>query len=554
MNEKKEAGKKKLEWWIFRCAVIVFTCVFLYSFLTGSPALQQAAGVLLYFAVVLAGSRWGGGTGALTGMVCGVIQALRGQDLALLGLSCVIGAFAGLFNRLGKAGTMAGSLAAAAGISALSGGGLYDKFVGEFLFALAVFAILPKELTRRAAKEKTAEDAGNISGGDSVSAKRLLRLSESFEKLAQALGHAQGDIREGQAADCMAACTVSEVPAEGMEWRNRYYESQEAIGAQLHEMGEMIAQVAGEISGVKDVTGRLEQPVRRLFAKQKLNLSHMQVLEYENGRQEAYLTLSSKKGKYLTAKEISELMAKGTRRRWHPSADGRSVVAGEPVMVKLEEETNYRMLSGVARKVKADEAISGDTFSFSALPMGKMMLCLSDGMGSGESAFAESEMVTDLAEQLLEAGFSIPTTVKIINSVLLMCREEQHPTTLDLCVADLYTGQCEILKQGACPTFIRRGNQVEVIDTPMLPAGMLSGIDLETTAFQLEDGDMVVMATDGVLDGMEGEDKEESFRGLLASCSAQNPKELAEQLLSSALRDRDARDDMTVLTAGIWKK
>ena len=85
-------------------------------------------------------------------------------------------------------------------------------------------------------------------------------------------------------------------------------------------------------------------------------------------------------------------------------------------------------------------------------------------------------------------------------------------------------------------------------------AGMLSGIDLETTAFQLEDGDMVVMATDGVLDGMEGEDKEESFRGLLASCSAQNPKELAEQLLSSALRDRDARDDMTVLTAGIWKK
>ncbi len=550
MNEKKAAGKKKLEWWIFRCAVIVFTCVFLYSFLTGSPALRQAAGVLLYFAAVLAGSQRGGGAGALAGTVCGVAQALKSKEPALLGISCVAGAAAGLFRKLGKGGTMAGSLAATVGVCALTGGALYDAFVGELLFALAVFAVLPDSLTREKQGDRP-EETGERAAGENVSARRLLRLSESFEKLSQALRRGRDDGR--READSLAACTVP-AAADELEWRSRYYESQEAIGAQFHEMGEMIAQVAGEISGVKDVTGQLEQPLRRLLGKQKLKVSHIQVLEYENGRQEAYLTLSSRKGKYLTVRDISEWMGRGTRRRWRPSADGRSVVAGEPVTVKLEEETSYRMLSGVARRVKAEEAISGDTFSAASLPMGRMLLCLSDGMGSGESAFAESGMATDLAEQLLEAGFSIPTTVKMINSVLVMCREEQHPTTLDLCVADLYTGQCEMLKQGACPTFVRRKEKVEVIDTPMLPAGVLNGISPETTAFRLEDGDMVVMVTDGVLEGMEGEDKEGAFCGLLASAASRNPKELAEQLLEAALGDGEARDDMTVLAAGIWKK
>lgn len=545
--DEKLADRIKLEWWIFRCAAIVFTGIFLCSFLMGSPALTQAAGVLLYFAVAVAGSRYGIGAGAAAGMICGVIQTLRTKDIALLGISCVTGICAGLFGCLGKLGSAAGCLAAAAGISALTKHTVIQAYIGELLFALAVFAVLPGGLVRRNRRKEAADTPCAALAGDQVSARRLMLLADAFEKLAHTFGCScrQKD---------QTACTVLEQEPENMEWKNRFYESQQAIGAQFHEMGTMIAGVAGEVAGVRDITAALEAGLKKQFQRQKLSLSHLQVLEYENGRQEAYLTISSKKGRYLTAKEISELASRVTGRRWCPSPDGRSVVAGEPVTIKLEEEAGFRILTAVARQTKEGEAISGDTFSTALLPMGKMLLCLSDGMGSGENAFAESEMATDLTEQLLEAGFSVPASARIVNAAMVLCREEQHPTTLDVCVVDRHTARCELLKQGACPTFIKRRSQVEVIDAPMLPAGVLGGMTPDSSFCQLQVGDLIIMVTDGVLEGMDGEDKEEAFKDFLRACPAQNPKELSSEALSAALAGSGAKDDMTVLVAAVWRK
>lgn len=545
--DEKLADRNKLEWWIFRCAAVVFTGIFLCSFLMGSPALTQAAGVLLYFAVAVIGSRYGIGAGAAAGMVCGVIQTLRTKDIVLLGISCVTGICAGLFGCLGKLGSAAGCLAAAAGISALTKNTVIQAYIGELLFALAVFAVLPGGLVKRRPRKETEDMPCAPLAGDQVSARRLMLLSEAFEKLAHTFGCScrQKD---------QTACTVLEQEPTNMEWRNRYYESQQAIGAQFHEMGAMIAGVAGEMAGVRDLTAISEEKLRKQFQRQKLSLSHLQVLEYENGRQEVYLTLFSKKGRYLTAKEISELVSRGTGRRFSPSPDGRSVVAGEPVTIKLEEEAGFRILTAVARQTKEGEVISGDTFSTALLPMGKMLLCLSDGMGSGENAFAESEMATDLTEQLLEAGFSVPTSARIVNAAMVLCREEQHPTTLDVCVVDRHTARCELLKQGACPTFIKRRSQVEVIDAPMLPAGVLGGMTPDSSFWQLQVGDLMIMVTDGVLEGMDGEDKEEAFKDFLRACPVQNPKELSAEVLSAALSGSGAKDDMTVLVAAVWRK
>lgn len=545
--DEKLADRNKMEWWIFRCAAVVFTGIFLCSFLMGSPAVTQAAGVLLYFAVAVAGSRYGIGAGAAAGMVCGVIQTLRTKDITLLGISCVTGICAGLFGCLGKLGSAAGCLAAAAGISALTENTVIQAYIGELLFALAIFAVLPGGLARRRRQKETEDMPCATLAGGQVSARRLMLLSEAFEKLAHTFGCS---CRQKE----QTACTVLEQEPEHMEWKNRYYESQQAIGAQFHEMGAMIAEVAGEVAGVRDITALSEDRLRKQFRRQKLSLSHLQILEYENGRQEAYLTLSSKKGRYLTAKEISELMSRGTGRRFCPSLDGRSVVAGEPVTVKLEEEEAFRILTAVARQTKEGEVISGDTFSTALLPMGKMLLCLSDGMGSGENAFAESEMATDLMEQLLEAGFSVPTSARIVNAAMVLCREEQHPTTLDVCVVDRHTARCELLKQGACPTFVKRRSQVEVIDAPMLPAGILGGMTPDSSFRQLQAGDLVIMVTDGVLEGMDGEDKEEAFKDFLRACPAQNPKELSAEVLSAALSGSEAKDDMTVLVAAVWRK
>ncbi|MBP3701957.1 MAG: SpoIIE family protein phosphatase, partial [Lachnospiraceae bacterium] len=135
-------------------------------------------------------------------------------------------------------------------------------------------------------------------------------------------------------------------------------------------------------------------------------------------------------------------------------------------------------------------------------------------------------------------------------------QDEQMPTTLDLAMVDLYTGQARFYKQGAVGTFIRRGHQVLQIDPGSLPMGVDCEAAPACARIQLEDGDMVVMVTDGVLDAIEGDDKEASFCEYLSSTTKNNARELAEDLLQMAKASQagGTRDDMTVLTAGIWKK
>ena len=175
---------------------------------------------------------------------------------------------------------------------------------------------------------------------------------------------------------------------------------------------------------------------------------------------------------------------------------------------------------------------------------------------SGEDIPApERTAVEDKLEQFLEAGFSKETAVRMINSALIVRSDAQVFSTIDISSLDLYTGICEFLKVGASTTFIRRENWVETISSTSLPAGVFHKLEPDCTSRKLYDGDMVIMVTDGVLDALPGEDKEQAMCQFLESLDFMPPQEMAERILEFALSFvPGARDDMTVLTAGIWKK
>jgi stage II sporulation protein E len=182
-------------------------------------------------------------------------------------------------------------------------------------------------------------------------------------------------------------------------------------------------------------------------------------------------------------------------------------------------------------------------------------MSLSDGMGSGETASKESQRVIELTEQLLETGFSVRATLKLVNTVLLLSGAEQHPATLDLCCIDLNTGVLEAIKLGAAATFIKNEDGVELLEACDVPIGILNPIEPVLLSRKLWDDNRVIMVSDGVLDGLPGDDKEEVLREFLDTQPLCPPKELAGRVLEFACSfGEEIRDDMTVLTAGIWKK
>ena len=72
---------------------------------------------------------------------------------------------------------------------------------------------------------------------------------------------------------------------------------------------------------------------------------------------------------------------------------------------------------------------------------------------------------------------------------------------------------------------------------------------------KLWDNDRVIMVSDGVLEALPGEEKEETFRKYLEELEPGNPQDMADEILSFAMSfSEQPADDMTVLVGGIFEK
>ena len=144
----------------------------------------------------------------------------------------------------------------------------------------------------------------------------------------------------------------------------------------------------------------------------------------------------------------------------------------------------------------------------------------------------------------------------MINSALVLQRSDGLFSTGDLCSLDLYTGVCSFLKAGAATTFIRRDQWVETISSTSLAAGLVQQLDFDTSVKKLYDGDYLVMVTDGVLDALPLKQEEETMKEILLNIHSTSPREFGRAVLERVLSycEYRAKDDMTVLVAGVWKK
>ena len=335
---------------------------------------------------------------------------------------------------------------------------------------------------------------------------------------------------------------------------NRLLESREAVADQFWEMSRLLDEMVDEVLH----TGEMKEPVNRKicrrFSRRGVEVSRIFFLQRTRRCGEIYITMRARRGRYVSARELGELLSGIVRRRFVPEGDSRMMIGTREGTVRFLEDTKYSLLYGISRMPKSGETVSGDSFSHIRDSRGEAVLSLSDGMGSGESARRESEHLIELLEQLLEAGMSRDTAVKMINSAAVF--EGRSYSTLDMCAVDLYTGSCELYKFGAAPTFVIHGGQTEVVRCARGPVGVFHHIETEAYTRRLEDGDYLILVTDGALDALPGEKKEEAFCELLGKIDVGSPREMSRQIMDALLQQcqGEAKDDMTVFAAGIWQK
>lgn len=340
-----------------------------------------------------------------------------------------------------------------------------------------------------------------------------------------------------------------------LSWKNRFLESRDAVMVQFQEMAGILEEFSEQMEKALDVTETDGAKLREAFRRRRVAAENLMVLQYEGQRREVFMTARTMNGRCMTARDAAELVGHAMKGRWRPARDGKTLITRNPAAFRFLEEGKYRILFGSARTPREGEEISGDSFTFKSGLPGQAIMSLSDGMGSGRLANEDSEKVIELTEQLLETGFSARAALKLVNTVLLLAGGNERPATLDLGLVDLYAGVLEAMKLGAAATFVISHDEVEILESEHVPAGIVNPVEPVLLSRKLWDGDRIVMVSDGILEAMPGTDKEGTFRDFLSGLLEAGPQETAEMILTFALSfEGQPMDDMTVLVGGVYER
>nr|WP_296263037.1 SpoIIE family protein phosphatase [uncultured Merdimonas sp.] len=349
---------------------------------------------------------------------------------------------------------------------------------------------------------------------------------------------------------------IFENAKEILMWSNRMVQNREGYAGQLTSFAKMIQYTTRELDAGIFEDEHLEKRLKTRLKKAGIRMLSAVFYMTPKGKYEIHLTVKALKGQTVSTRELVHLVSGCVGREMTPGRGERPVIGEEYCTVACIEGAVYHTLQGVARIGKGCEKISGDTFLMTELPGGKQGIALSDGMGSGEDAFRESSMVVEMLEELLGAGFPVKTAVQMMNTALVIGREEVRFCTVDVSLFDLYEGSCEFVKAGAAATFLKRKDEVEIIRSATLPIGVLQDIEIDSQTRKLQSGDYVIMVTDGVMDALPAGEQDVLMRTFIQDTDIVNPKELAHHILGRVLEwsGEVPLDDMTVLAAGLWKK
>ena len=482
-------------------------------------------GLLILAAAVLSGPAGG----AVAGATLGFTLAIRGSDPSGgIGILVASGFFAGWLGarswRLASLGLVAGFVLYAVVIR-------IPSHLTEFWLSLAIAAVVlqlvPGSLIVLAQDWAQALVSGETK--DSM-VTRLERIADVMGEMARAFRIEEEPVHhEPNLVDSVVEPVCKKCSLYRACWEDDFYRSYRAI-LDLTARGE------AEIL----TPAHIPQDLRRRCIKPDA-VVHAANLGVNKEREHARMSM-----KVRESRALAELQLSGVATLIRDLAH-EPVIENPRQRKKMKVDAlDYRI--GIAKRPRRGGVVTGDADLVRELSDSHVVFGLSDGMGVGPRAAWESGTAMSLLEQLLLAGFSPGMSVRAVNTTLLLRSVDDHFATLDLVLLDRESRGAELVKVAAAPTFIRRGHRVEVVHARSLPVGILHEVQIDPVYRAIEPQDVIVLVTDGVIDGTPLDAGQERLQSFLGDVTIDDPKILAETILSFMLGgSEDGRDDAAVM-------
>lgn len=355
--------------------------------------------------------------------------------------------------------------------------------------------------------------------------------------------------------------TAYRISKNNFIWQKKLDDNNKNLSNQLKNVSKAINNIAIGIKENSDEYESEKKEVEDLLKEKSINVKEISIKKENTGKTiiNAYTNIcDDAEGKNCPIKPIEKVLNK--------VFDEKFVLQEQKCGIRLNKnicsytftsEDKFIIQTGIAKSKKHDSIVSGDNISQIRLGDGKYMLAISDGMGSGAEARRNSKIAISMLERLFSTGFDKETSINLINSAIMNANKEDMYATLDIEILDLYAGKLEILKNGACPTYIKKNRSVNIIKSTSLPAGIVNDISVDTYDTDLNDGDIVVICSDGIIESNnEYANKELWIKYLLEEIQTDSPERIADIILHEAIDNNfgKAKDDMTVIAFRVNKK
>jgi len=357
-------------------------------------------------------------------------------------------------------------------------------------------------------------------------------------------------------------------------WRRRMEETKKLLPVQLESMAAILDNLAKEVDLSVVFEDKIERNIIKSMADHELKIKNVTVSKNLSGRLEISADIKCCGMKKACIKSYLPLLSRVTGTKLIIDKEATCELCGfvPPTentpchsdgtspwcpMVFCEAEP-FRVAVSSAVCAAENNKVCGDTHTFTELRHGVYLMAISDGMGSGESAAAQSKSVIKLLELFMESGLGCGAAVAMINSLLETGSDKIVSATVDLCLLDLYEGKATFLKLGAVPSVIKHGAHVDSVAVPALPMGMsddcLEVFECKTMNRKIEDKDIIILMSDGVTEAFrENGGSRVDFYSCIENMNSSNPKQIADSIINLAIANYGgvAKDDMTVIAATV---
>lgn len=490
-----------------------------------SPA--RIIAVLVILTAVRFGSQiWGLVISLCLGFALGIS---RENSMFLLGAYAFSALVSGLFTSISSLGIgISFSLSMVFFAVAADMGAFSVCCVIESVIASVIMVLLPDILTDRISD--FFESGADIAPDGSLRQSLVVRLRFASSALAQ-VSESVRDVRE----------KINKLgKIEPMESELRM-----VAADQFFSISDMLGDLAFEFDEAEIFDFKSAGKIRRMLGEYDIYPENISVIVDKFDRMRIEI-LASSKTKGLDSPRIKNEMEKICSRDFEKI---RTNYSGSSLMITVIEKPNFKMSFGFAQYC-AEGKLCGDTIKTINDTRGHMIFIISDGMGKGGRAALDGAMGAGLLSKLLSAGFGFDSSLKVVNSALLVKSSEESLATLDCACVDLFTGKCEFFKAGAPRSYIVKNSSVTKCELSSMPAGILRGIEFAKRTTVLNVGDEIIMMSDGITD--VGEELLDEF---LRYDDSDSPNDRAKEILDFAVAHSDSRhrDDMSVIVAKLIK-